>query len=162
MFYYILIFILFFPSIALFSNLYRSESERFSNIIFCPPSPLSCFHHLSHHVGPSIPRAALLKKKLSNWPIKWKSERALAKQEVTSPGSEVMKDNGCGVGGNFLPLGRGACVVCVCVYILSGVSIYSHGDPGENGKSPNTATDCQMVSSISYESATETLGLFTK
>lgn len=50
----------------------------------------------------------------------------------------------------------------VCVYILSGVSIYSHGDPGQNGQSPNIATDCQMVSSVSYESATEILVLFTK
>lgn len=25
-------------------------------------------------------------------------------------------------------------VVSVCVYILSGVSIYSHGDPGQNGQ----------------------------
>lgn len=52
-----------------------------------------------------------------NWPIKPQSERALANQEVTRPGSEVREDNGCGVGGNFLPQGTGACVVYVCVYV---------------------------------------------
>lgn len=52
--------------------------------------------------------------------------------------------------------------VCVCVYILSGVSIYSHGDPAQNGQTPNTATYCQMVGGGSYDSAAQTLVLFIK
>lgn len=46
-------------------------------------------------------------------------ERALAKQEVTSPGSEVREDNGYGVGGYFLPQGTSARVVCVFTYYLA-------------------------------------------
>lgn len=50
--------------------------------------------------------------------IKWLTnhtavKRAMAEQKVTSPGSEVAEDNGCGVGGNFLPQARGVCGVCL-------------------------------------------------
>lgn len=43
-------------------------------------------------------------------------EKALANQEVTSPGSKVSQDNGCTVDKYVLPLGT------PCVYISSGVS----------------------------------------
>lgn len=58
-------------------------------------------------------------------------------------GSEVGRDNGCRVGGNFLPQGR-EMRAYVRVYTLSGVSIYSHGDLGQIGRSPNV-TYCQMA-----------------
>lgn len=50
----------------------------------------------------------------------------------------------------------------VCVYILSGVSIYSRGDLGQNEQTPNMATYCQMVGGVSYDSAEQTLVLFIK
>lgn len=62
----------------------------------------------------------------------WPTRRS----QVQGQGSGVREDNGCRVGGNFLPQGTGVCVcvACMCVYILSGVSIYSHGDLHQSGQ----------------------------
>ena len=94
---------------------------------------------LSFSFSISIPRRAQLgAQRASNWPINPQRERALANQEVTSPGSEVSKDNRWAEISYLRGQERVVCVcvcVCVCVYILSGVSIYSHGDLGQNGHS---------------------------
>lgn len=50
----------------------------------------------------------------------------------------------------------------VCVYVLSGVSVYSHGDLAQNGQTTNKATYCQMAGGACYDSAGQTPVFFHK
>lgn len=112
-----------------------------SELIFCPLLP-----DLTVSVSPSSVS--------QSFPVTFKEQDRLEHKEgqtdqsnggvkelwpTRRSGSEVREDNGCRVGGNFLPQGTGECVVCV--YTLSGVSIYSGGDPGQNTKHGNLLPD---------------------
>lgn len=137
-----------------FSSVKEGEKEKSVSVfhtslsVLCvlvshPPSTSSCLHRLSL---PSFPwrfheqhSSEHKEGQTDQSNRRVKQLRPTRRSQV--PGSKVREDNGCGVGGNFLPQGTGACGECVCVYILSGISIYSHGDPAQNGQAPNLLPD---------------------
>lgn len=141
----------------------RSKGQigvSFSYIIFCPlclgltlpPSASSCLHRLSlpsfpsrfHEQHSSEHKEGHTDQ--SNHRVKelWPTRRSQV------PGSKVKEDNRCGVGGNFLPQGTGACGECVFTYYLASAftpMVTQH-------KMVKHQTYCQMVDGVSYDCAT--------
>lgn len=95
-----------------------------------------------------------------------KRKRALAKQKVTSTGSEVTLDNGRGVGGNFRPQARWVCMrVRGCACVFTRIIWRQHLFPWWPGtkktdERQTQQTYCQMAGGACYDSAGRRPGVF--
>ena len=96
---------------------WRERAVASSNLLsysLAPPSHVLSISNPICMVRPCSMQQQLETQRRSNSPIGLPSRATPAKQQVTSSGSGVAEDNGCGVGGNVLPQGIGGCVCVLC------------------------------------------------